>query len=52
MPTPEANEPAPGTVRLLRGNRPLSALSTARIVSYAGDSELVALMLHVANTTG
>lgn len=40
-------------LRLLRNNRPLSALFTARIVSYAGDSmSLVALMLHVANTTG
>ncbi|NNH73083.1 MFS transporter [Nocardia uniformis] len=40
-------------LHLLRGNRPLSALFAARIVSYAGDSmSLVALMLHVANTTG
>ncbi|MFD3747358.1 MFS transporter [Nocardia sp. NPDC058633] len=54
MPTSAANdEYTAGAVRLLRFNRPLSALFTARIVSYAGDSlSLVALMLHVANTTG
>ncbi|MFI9503400.1 MFS transporter [Nocardia sp. NPDC052566] len=59
---PDSNDqPSPASVRdgtvgawrLLRGNRPLGALFTARIVSYAGDSlSLVALMLHVANTTG
>ncbi|MBL1074756.1 MFS transporter [Nocardia sp. 2] len=37
----------------MRSHRPLAALFTARVVSYAGDSlSLVALMLHVANTTG
>jgi hypothetical protein len=44
---------AGGALRLLRANGPLHALFTARIVSYAGDSlSIVALMLHVANTTG
>lgn len=39
--------------RILRANAPLRALFTSRIVSYAGDSlSMVALMLHVANTTG
>ncbi len=39
--------------QLLGSNRPLGALFTARAVSYAGDSlSLVALMLHVAATTG
>ncbi|OLR91906.1 MFS transporter [Actinokineospora bangkokensis] len=46
-------ERAPSAFRLLKANRPLRALFTARVVSYAGDSlSLVALMLHVANTTG
>ena len=37
----------------LRANRPLRALFTARVVSYAGDSMgIVALMLYVADTTG
>ncbi|MBE1470734.1 MFS transporter [Kibdelosporangium phytohabitans] len=44
---------APSALRLLKANGPLRALFTARVVSYAGDSlSLVALMLHVANTTG
>ncbi len=39
--------------RLLRRNGPFRALFSARVVSYAGDSlSLVALMLHVADTTG
>ncbi|RLP97893.1 MFS transporter [Micromonospora sp. CV4] len=39
--------------QLLRRNRPFRALFSARLVSYAGDSlSLVALMLHVADTTG
>lgn len=47
-----AEEPA-GGVALLRAHRPLRALFTARVMSYGGDSmSLVALMLHVANTTG
>jgi MFS family permease len=42
-----------GALRLLRANGPLRALFTARVVSSAGDSlSIVALMLHVANTTG
>lgn len=42
-----------GAWRMLRTNRPLRALFTARVISYGGDSlSLVALMLHVANTTG
>lgn len=46
-------ERAPGAWQLLRENRSLRALFTARVVSYAGDSlSLVALMLHVADTTG
>ena len=40
-------------LRLLRDNQPFRALSTARLVSFVGDSvSLVALMLHVADTTG
>ncbi|UFS93123.1 MFS transporter [Nocardia huaxiensis] len=40
-------------MQLLRTHRPLAALFSARVISYAGDSlSLVALMLHVANTTG
>lgn len=47
------DERAPGTLGLLRANRSLRALFTARVVSYAGDSlSLVALMLYVASTTG
>ncbi|MGC5285496.1 MFS transporter [Micromonospora sp. DT231] len=39
--------------QLLRRSRPLRALFSARLVSYAGDSlSLVALMLHVSETTG
>ncbi|MFF4880164.1 MFS transporter [Micromonospora sp. NPDC000668] len=39
--------------QLLRRNGPFRALFSARVVSYAGDSlSLVALMLHVADTTG
>lgn len=55
MSTAETNTGAQsgGALRLLRANGPLRALFTARIVSYAGDSlSIVALMLHVANTTG
>ncbi|WP_280380421.1 MFS transporter [Nocardia wallacei] len=57
MPTAAASEntdeTGPGPLRLLRSNRFLRALFTARIVSYAGDSlSLVALMLHAAATTG
>jgi MFS family permease len=46
-------EPGAGAVHLLRTIRPLRALFTARVVSYAGDSlSLVALMLFVADSTG
>jgi MFS family permease len=42
-----------GSLRLLGANRPFRRLWTARTVSYLGDSlSLVALMLHVADTTG
>ncbi|CAO5227334.1 MFS transporter [Frankia sp. AgKG'84/4] len=42
-----------GALRLLRTNRPLRGLFAARCVSRTGDSlSLVALMLHVADTTG
>jgi MFS family permease len=42
-----------GPLRLLGANRPLRLLWTARAVSFLGDSlALVALMLHVAATTG
>jgi MFS family permease len=42
-----------GSLRLLGANRPLRLLWSARAVSYLGDSlGLVALMLHVADTTG
>jgi MFS family permease len=42
-----------GSLRLLGANRPFRLLWTARTVSYLGDSlSLVALMLHVAETTG
>ncbi|QSQ23558.1 MFS transporter [Pyxidicoccus parkwayensis] len=39
--------------RLLLRNRPFRSLWTARVISFTGDSlSLVALMLHVAGTTG
>jgi MFS family permease len=42
-----------GSLRLLAANRPFRLLWSARAVSYLGDSlGLVALMLHVAETTG
>jgi MFS family permease len=42
-----------GALRLLGANRPFRLLWTARAVSFLGDSlSLVALMLHVAETTG
>ena len=42
-----------GALQLLRQNRPFRALWSARVISFAGDSlSLVALMLHVASTTG
>jgi MFS family permease len=42
-----------GSLRLLAANRPFRLLWSARAVSYLGDSlGLVALMLHVADTTG
>jgi MFS family permease len=42
-----------GSLRLLGANRPFRLLWSARAVSYVGDSlGLVALMLHVAGTTG
>jgi MFS family permease len=41
------------SLRLLGGNRPFRLLWTARTVSFLGDSlSLVALLLHVAETTG
>ncbi|MCP2168582.1 MFS transporter [Goodfellowiella coeruleoviolacea] len=49
----DAGERAPSAYRLLRTVGPLRALFVARVVSYGGDSlSMVALMLHVANTTG
>jgi MFS family permease len=42
-----------GSLRLLGSNRPFRLLWSARAVSFLGDSlALVALMLHVASTTG
>jgi MFS family permease len=42
-----------GSLRLLAANRPFRLLWSARAVSFLGDSlGLVALMLHVAETTG
>jgi MFS family permease len=42
-----------GSLRLLGANRPFRRLWSARTVSFVGDSlGLVALMLHVAGTTG
>ncbi len=42
-----------GSLSLLRANRPLRLLWTARTVSFLGDSlSLVALMLYVADATG
>lgn len=44
---------AAGTSSLLRGNPEFRALTASRLVSYTGDGlSLVALMLHVAQTTG
>ncbi len=44
---------AAGATQLLRSNRGFRNLSVARTVSFVGDSlSLVALMLHVAQTTG
>jgi MFS family permease len=43
----------PGSLRLLGANRPFRLLWSARAVSFVGDSlGLVALLLHVADTTG
>jgi MFS family permease len=51
-----ANQGEPGSagsLRLLVANRPFRLLWSARAVSFLGDSlALVALMLHVASTTG
>ncbi len=42
-----------GSLRLVRTNRPFRLLWTARTTSFLGDSlSLVALMLHVADTSG
>lgn len=42
-----------GALQLLRQNRAFRSLWSARVISFAGDSlSLVALMLHVASTTG
>jgi MFS family permease len=42
-----------GALELLRGHREFRSLWCARVISFAGDSlSLVALMLHVADTTG
>jgi MFS family permease len=49
----DGRPPAAGSLRLLGANRPFRLLWSARAVSYLGDSlALVALMLHVARTTG
>ena len=51
--TPDGGPAGAGSLRLLGANRPFRLLWTARTVSFAGDSlGLVALMLHVAETTG
>ena len=48
----QASDPM-GSLALLRANRPLRLLWTARTVSFLGDSlSLVALMLYVADATG
>lgn len=50
---PEGGGGAPGALALLRGHPAFRLLITARVVSFVGDSlSLVALMLHVAQTTG
>ena len=50
---PDGGPAGAGSLRLLGANRPFRLLWTARAVSFAGDSlGLVALMLHVAETTG
>lgn len=49
----DPTEQGRGALWLLRRNRALRSLWTARTISFAGDSvSLVALMLHVADTTG
>jgi hypothetical protein len=51
--TTDGGPAGPGSLRLLGANRPFRLLWSARAVSYLGDSlGLVALMLHVADTTG
>lgn len=52
--TPAESEARPtGTLRLLRGNPGFLAMWSSRVVSVGGDAlSLVALMLHVADTTG
>lgn len=49
----DSEPPGMGALALLRGNPAFRRLSIARTVSFVGDSlSLVALMLHVASTTG
>ena len=44
---------APGAMAVLRGNPAFRSLVVARVVSFVGDAlSLVALMVHVAQTTG
>jgi MFS family permease len=51
--TTEHGPAGAGSLRLLGANRPFRLLWSARAVSFLGDSlGLVALMLHVAGTTG
>lgn len=46
------SDPPAGVLSLLRRNAGFRSLSTARVVSFVGDSlSLVALMLHVAGTS-
>ncbi len=50
---PGTDDTATGPLALLRVNPPFRTLTVARVVSFVGDSlSLVALMLHVAATTG
>jgi MFS family permease len=50
---PGTDGPPAGPLRLLTGNPAFRALCTARVISFVGDAlSLVALMLHVAETTG
>jgi MFS family permease len=50
---PGTDGPPTGPLRLLTGNPAFRALCTARVISFVGDAlSLVALMLHVAETTG